>query len=100
MPQDPKADADLTPWVTDDGKLLVLSTTRVDAGCALANQGKDLYTALLQPATGQPTTSAVPMNDVNSGMDDVDPSFSADLCDLYFSSNRDGKFGLYKAHRR
>ena len=95
-----KADPDLSPWVTDDGKTLLVSTTRVDANCAPANQGKDIYTALLQPSTGQPTAAAVPMSDVNSAMDEVDPSFSADLCDLYFASNRDGKFGLYKAHRR
>jgi hypothetical protein len=95
-----KADPDLTPWVTEDGKTLLVSTTRQDANCASAGQGKDIYTALLQPATGQPTAAAVPMSDVNSPMDDVDPSFSADLCDLYFSSNRDGKYALYRAHRR
>jgi hypothetical protein len=98
-----KADAvyaDLTPWVTDDGKTLLISTTRVDANCASAGQGKDIYAAVLQPSSGQPTEAAAPMNDVNSPMDDVDPSFSSDLCDLYFSSNRDGKFALYRAHRR
>jgi hypothetical protein len=95
-----KVDPDLTPWVTEDGKTLLISTTRQDANCASAGQGKDIYTALLQPATGQPTAAALPMSDVNSQADDVDPSFSADLCDLYFSSNRDGKFALYRAHRR
>ena len=98
-PKDPKTDADLTPWVTDDGKLLLISTTRMD-NCVLGSAGKDIYAALLDPTTGQPTAAAVPMSDVNSGMDDVDPSFSADMCDLYFSSNRDGKYGLYRAHRR
>lgn len=95
-----KADPDLTPWVTDDGTLLLISTTRVDGDCASTSQGKDIYTTLLQPASGQPTTAALPLSDVNSSADDVDPSFSADLCDLYFSSNRDGKFALYRAHRR
>lgn len=95
-----KADPDLTPWVSDDGKLLLVSTTRVDGNCASTNQGKDIYTTLLQPATGQPTSAALPLSDVNSSADDVDPSFSADLCDLYFASNRDGKFALYRAHRR
>jgi Tol biopolymer transport system component len=58
------------------------------------------------PATGQvlPTaagpTPSQPLADVNSPQDDVDPSFSADFCDLYFSSNRDGRFALYRAHRR
>jgi hypothetical protein len=92
---------DLTPWVTPDGKTLLVSHTGVDATCAPAGRGKDLYTAPLQPATGQPTLPAALLNDVNSTADDVDPSFSADMCDLYFASNRDGgAFALYRAHRR
>jgi len=98
-PKDPKGAEDLTPWVSDDGKLLLISTTRTD-NCVLGTAGKDIYAALLEATTGQPTAAALPMSDVNSGMDDVDPSFSADMCDLYFASNRDGKYGLYHAHRR
>jgi hypothetical protein len=94
------SDQDLTPWVTRDGTTLLTSHTRLDASCKSSGQGKDLYTALLQPTTGQPTAAALPMNDVNSPMNDVDPSFSADLCDLYFASDRDGKYALYRAHRR
>jgi hypothetical protein len=93
-------DADLTPWVTSDGKTLLVSHTRLDANCKATSQGKDIYTALLQPATGLPTAAALPLNDVNSPMNDVEPSFSADLCDLYFASDRDGKYALYRAHRR
>lgn len=91
---------DLAPWVTSNGKTLLVSHPRLDANCNATGQGKDIYTALLQPATGQPTAPALPMNDVNSPMDDVEPSFSADMCDLYFASNRDGKYALYRAHRR
>jgi len=93
-------DPDLTPWVTTDGKTLLVSHTRVDANCKANGQGKDIYTALLQPATGLPTAPALPMSDVNSPMNDIEPSFSADLCDLYFASDRDGKYALYRAHRR
>jgi len=98
----PMEDADLTPWVTNDGRTLVFSTVRLDDACLPAGQQKDIYTTLLQPNNGQPPegTAAVPMNDVNSAADDVDPSFSADMCDLYFSSNRDGKYAVYRAHRR
>jgi hypothetical protein len=98
--------SDLTPWITPDGKTLLFSHTRVDGSCASTGQGKDIYTALMVPATGQvlPTgmgpTPSQPLADVNSSQDDVDPSFSADFCDLYFSSNRDGDFALYRAHRR
>jgi hypothetical protein len=94
------SDSDLTPWVTADGKTLLVSHKRLDANCNPTSQGKDIYTALLQPATGLPTAAALPMNDVNSPMNDVEPSFSANLCDLYFASDRDGKYALYRAHRR
>jgi hypothetical protein len=94
------SDPDLTPWVTADGKTLLVSHNRLDASCKPTSQGKDIYTVLLQPATGLPTAAALPMNDVNSPMNDVEPSFSADLCDLYFASDRDGKYALYRAHRR
>lgn len=96
----PVSDADLTPWVTADGKTLLASHTRLDASCMPNGQLKDIYTAVLQPATGLPTDSAAPMNDVNSPMNDSEPSFSADMCDLYFASDRDGKYALYRAHRR
>lgn len=93
-------DPDLAPWVTSNGKTLLVSHSRLDANCKATGQGKDIYTALLQPATGLPTAPALPMNDVNSSMNDVEPSFSADMCDLYFASDRDGKYALYRAHRR
>jgi hypothetical protein len=100
-------DTELSPWVTSDGQMLLLSHSRLDANCAATSQGKDIYTVLLSPTDGQPIpqmgdtpTPARPMNDVNSAMDDVDPSFSADMCDLYFASNRDGKYAIYRAHRR
>jgi hypothetical protein len=101
----PTDKTDLTPWITPDGETLLFSHERMD-GCTSAGQGKDIYTALMVPATGQvlPTaagpTPSQPLADVSSAQDDVDPSFSADFCDLYFSSNRDGQFALYRARRR
>lgn len=99
---DVDVDPDLTPWVTADGKLMLLSTTRVEDDCSVSNQKKDIHTVLLRPETGQPAEGeiAIPLSDVNSAGDDTDPSFSADLCDLYFASNRDGKYAVYRAHRR
>jgi len=101
-------DQDLAPWVTPDGKALVFSHLRYDNGCRLVPaQKRDLYTTLLQPASGQPPVDATnaivpatPLSDVNSADDDIEPSFSADLCDLYFASDRDGEFAIYRAHRR
>lgn len=104
----PTTDQDLAPWVTGDGKTLLFSHTRVDGNCAVVTaQKRDLYTTLLQPANGQPPADAdakiipaTPINDVNSAGDDIEPSFSADMCELYFASNRDGNFAVYRAHRR
>jgi len=97
----PASDTDVTPWVTNDGKTLLFSHTRLDASCAPNGEAKDIYAGVLRPATGLPTEDpAAPMNDVNSAMNDTEPSFSADLCDLYFASDREGKYALYRAHRR
>jgi hypothetical protein len=95
-------DTDLTPWVTSDGKLLLFSTTRLEPNCSAGNQKKDIHSILLRPELGQPPDGATasPLSDVNGPADDTDPSFSADLCDLYFASNRDGKYAVYRAHRR
>jgi hypothetical protein len=95
-------DPDLTPWVTPDAKLLLLSTTGQDDSCQLSGQKKDLYSVLLQPELGQPApdSPARLLIDVNGPDDDTDPSLSADMCELYFASNRDGKYAVYRAHRR
>jgi len=95
-------DPDLTPWVTPDAKLLLLSTTGQDESCKLTGQKKDLYSVLLQPELGQPApdSPAHALLDVNGPDDDTDPSLSADMCELYFASNRDGKYAIYRAHRR
>lgn len=100
LPDAEPLDPDLTPWVTTDGSLLVFSTTRLAPGCGAGAQKRDIYSVLLQASSGQPPAAALPMKDVNSAADDVDPSFSSDMCDLYFSSNRDGQFAVYRAHRR
>jgi hypothetical protein len=93
-------DADLSPWVTADGQTLLFSNSRVDENCT-PGEPKDIYTVLLQPSTGEPAAApAVPLADVNGDSNDVDPSFSNDLCDLYFASDRDGEYALYRAHRR
>jgi hypothetical protein len=104
-PACPALPEDLTPWITPDGATLFFSHTRLDAACApQADAQKDLYAALMSAATGQPvnaaSAAAIPLSDVNSPANEVDPSFSADFCDLYFASDRDGENALYRAHRR
>jgi hypothetical protein len=96
---------DLTPWITPDGTSLFFSHTHLDANCAPQGTAhKDLYAALMSPNTGQlanaAEAAAVALSDVNSPANEVDPSFSADFCDLYFASDRDGESALYRAHRR
>lgn len=104
QPPCPPAPEDLTPWVSEDGKTLLFSTQRKEAGCIAGTAHRDIYTTALQATTGQPPvgSAAIPLMDVNGPSDEVDPSFSADLCELYFASNRDNMAGysLYRARRR
>ena len=104
-PPCPALPEDLTPWITPDGTTLFFSHTRLDADCSPHPSGhKDLYARLMSPTMGQPvnadSAAAVALSDVNSSANEVDPSFSADFCDLYFASDRDGENALYRAHRR
>ncbi len=95
--------ADLTPWITNDGSALVFSNTGVDDQCLPLGTGSDLQIALMDPVSGlqQPGSPALPISDVNSPGNDTDPSFSRDLCELYFASDRGGDgFDLYRARRR
>lgn len=98
------ASEDVTPWITPDGATLFLSHTRPGPApaCSLEGSKKDIYWSRMNPDSGQPLNGAAAtlLDDVNSAANDVDPSFSADFCDVYFASDRDGKYALYRAHRR
>jgi hypothetical protein len=100
-------DADVEPWVTPDGAHLFFScagrdpttgcTTTLDAG------HKHLYRTMLDPSTGlQLTGSTVRLTVVDQdGVDDRTPSFSPDMCGLYFSSARRAQnFDILLARRR
>lgn len=91
----------LAPWVTPDGGALFFSH---DGTCPPAEPDAaadlDLYAAMLVTATGQLAASATRLQDVNSPANERDPSFSADMCQLYFASDRDGELALYRAERR
>lgn len=98
------AAGDATPWVTPDGRVLLFSAPPVDATCEpLDGTRGDLYVALMNPSTGAPLATAVPL--VGSlGSNETDPSFSADLCALYFASDEsatdDVRTRLFRALRR
>jgi hypothetical protein len=75
---------DATPWVTEDGSLLVFRSLPMDAACEpVDGSASDLYVAALQPATGMALTTAVALSGVNvttGASTETDPSFSPDLC--------------------
>jgi hypothetical protein len=104
----PRSEDDATPWVTDDGSLLVFRALPMDADCQPINgMAPDLYAAALQPSTGLPLTPAVPLAGANVTTGDAtetDPSFSPDLCTLYFASDGGSgagfDFKLFRAARR
>jgi hypothetical protein len=94
--------------IPDNGSLMLFSAPAVDAQCAPLDGGApDLYAVPLAPSSGLPLTSAVALATVNRTADnssETDPSFSPDLCRIYFAS--DGgqagghDFRLYRAGRR
>src|SRR5262249_16286705 len=63
----------------------------------MGNQDTDLYYATRTSATGS-FGSPKPVPTVNSDSNDGDPVLSADGCELYFASERDGgKYHLFHA---
>lgn len=73
--------ANFDPSVSSDERIIVFSSDR--AGNA------DLWYATRQDPT-QPFGTPVPVPMVNSAQSDGDPMLSADGCELYFSSTRNG----------
>jgi hypothetical protein len=92
---------DTSPWVTAEGNALFFSHARPGADCEGWGSGADLFGLALSPTSGLPGEgTAYRLEDVNSPERDLDPSFSSDLCQLYFASDRDGELALYRAERR
>jgi hypothetical protein len=104
----PREGDDATPWVSTSGELMLFSAAPMDDQCAAIDGGAtDLYAALLSPASGMPLAAAVALTAVNRTLDastQTDPSFTPDLCRLYFAT--DGgqagghDFRLFRADRR
>jgi len=100
--------ADATPWVTADGRLLLFSAPLVDTACnTVDGDATDVFVALLNPTTGLPLATAVPIAGINHSADtssETDASFTADLCAVYFASDggeaQGHDFRLYRARRR
>jgi hypothetical protein len=94
--------------VTADGTLLVFRSLPMDAECQpVDGAATDLYLAALQPSTGLPLAPAVAReeaNDTGGESTETDPSFSPDLCTLYFASDGGDAggfdFRLFRAARR
>ena len=86
---------DANPSVTRDDRILVFSSRRPPGVSGLG--GANLWYATRQsPADDFSTPQLIPT--VNGNAEDDDPMLSADGCDLYFSSTRNGgKYHLFHA---
>lgn len=96
---------DLAPWVTPDGKILLVNATEPGSGtCPVPSSfelATDLYMVRLD-ASGQPLGPMMSIGSVNQlGTREAEASLSPDLCWMYFASDRDasGRMRLYRARR-
>jgi hypothetical protein len=78
--------------LSEDGLLILFSSTGDDSDPG------DLFAAR-RGSLGEPFGEPTPLQGVNSAADDRDPWLSPDGDTLYFSSNRDGHFEIYRATR-
>jgi hypothetical protein len=89
-------------WAVPDAPWLFFSARERNASCKpLAAEPYDVFVVKLNDA-GVPAGPAVSVTGVNqSGVLDMDPSLSPDLCWMYFASDRDTPktLRLFRAHR-
>jgi hypothetical protein len=92
---------DATPWVTPDGEFLFFRSLEMDATtCLAAGDAHDLYLVPLG-SDGLPSASGARIAAPSTpGWDDTDPSLSADLCWLYFASDRGSGYDVYRSPRQ
>jgi hypothetical protein len=92
-------EADLAPWVTPDGKLLLFQARERD-GCSLGTSW-DLFAVSLG-TDGLPAGAASRLDASIGGFSDITPALSRDGCWLLFASNRKtagARTQLYRAPR-
>lgn len=102
----PRDSGDATPWVSPDGRRMFFRAIPLDGACQpLDGATTDLFVVPLVPETGAAAQPAVELTTLNEvGVTDTDPSLSADLCVLYFASDRaspgGSDFKIYRAPRQ
>jgi hypothetical protein len=90
------------PWVTPDGRILLLSFTEREDSCSLPDSAPHDLGIVRLDASGQPEHHVLAVRSVSqAGTSEGDGSLSSDMCWLYFVSNRDkaGQTLLYRARR-
>jgi hypothetical protein len=95
--------ADVAPWVTPDGTLMLFAAEAVDDACSPRGTS-DLFGVLLG-GDGQPATPAASLgDDVNApAASEITPSLSADGCTLFFASDESSagaSLTIFRAPRR
>jgi hypothetical protein len=102
----PLSGSDATPWVTPDGRRMLLRAFPFDEMCQpRESSATDLFVVPLEPSTGMPIAPALLLANVNGeGTTETDPSLSPDLCTLYFASDAGSAgnpdFKLFRARRQ
>jgi hypothetical protein len=92
---------DGAPWVTPDGKVLLVTAYQRNAKCEAPDHRNDLFVVALD-AAGQPRGTAFGLPDIDAPeSSEFDPSLSPDMCWLYFASDRidQAHLRLFRARR-
>lgn len=83
MPELNSPSEDGAVTLSPDGLEAILSSNRP------GSLGRDLYRAW-RSSTSEPFSVPEPLGELNSGLNDYDPTLSFDGTELYFVSNRNG----------
>jgi hypothetical protein len=97
----PLHEIDAVPWVTPDGSTMLVTAVQHDAACNTPDQHTDVFLVRLD-ATGQPLATAASVEGIDQPTtSEADASLSADMCWLYFASDRvtENRIRILRAHR-
>jgi hypothetical protein len=90
---------DMAPWATPDGEYLLFHAD-YPAGCGTPGLRRGFYVQVASDGVPMGEAKELPIDALPADAPVLTPSFSQDLCTLYFASDYEGEPTLYAARRR